>query len=1228
VHPGMGAVFTNERYIETIETLRRQANLVFKNKPLAHLFTEHFKSATITERKFLKENLDRLTLRSTGIYGMPGGEQYAENILDDKYGVGKLFGVQPEITMPPQLGISLDNTIRGPLGSSGFKEAYSSLPFQKISQFVAHNQLKKEKKLNARTVANIFGGAYNSKVVSDFIDFWSRFTLFPQLGVRSSIDEGFMLAVTQDSKFVKEFFKAQKYGKIFPVIGGSSKSVGPIKDTIDFVLGKLTGKNIGPVRTISLKQRDDINAEIDKGRLEGLYTTKKEADDARILRFADIGIAKYAKNIDEKNKEYLTSLARHQPQYLNDVRALKVFNATLNKENIRLPESIITKENFDKSLELAGLEKTGIHKIQSLKNFSDPVAEAMIFHNFGTTFNQGIYDLGPLNTRQNLDAARLFIANNALETAEDGDRAVAQFLKAVGFIENGKNAWVPSIQDAENIKRFIDSSSHFLKFDGLSDAKKVEGFIRDVLSDFYVAFHGGPLQYNDELVKVFKPFIDGRVPDHRLILKKIDITEDVLDKKGRVIIPSYSKLIKNHKPEEIVSDLDVQAGYAKNVRKLGDRMYEGMARTNDDLVRTAAVQAHYVLSRGQSEPEEIAMAIKIAEELVEDGMQPYLAFNNASLVADEFFTSRAVTEATNRVLKYVDNPDIRTVFAFNIKTLGRFYRAVEDFHRRVYRLVEGNKLNTIYRLRLMGQGLDSLGEVHEDDDGERYLILPIDDIIYSAVDGTLRMLTNDEVTFKQPLFNDITFNVTAGNPSFQTDAGMPYLSGPAASLSIMAVRSLLGKFDTTAQIGEDLDEWTLGSMGDNVDFRSAVTPKFLNNVWKMLSPDERNQQEVSAYVQALSYNQANDLGINPEDYYNKETGETDQARLDEDKRKYLDTVKISAHNIIVTRALLGMILPFAVQTKDTKDLPTYLKDVGVVSMKTSFYELFDQIKLKYPDVENPYELTLATWMGQNPGKVAYVVNTNQETVKPLIRYSEEMQNWVIANKKEIKKYGNGAMIFAPNVGEFSPGVYKWAEATGLTSRIPANETARGYIEKFYEDLMFKEHVNAYYDISDREEEDLRNVPFESADLRRASLNAYTDLRKQYKIGVPGIEDYIDSGRDITDSTDFIQSAYNYVNAPEADVKPEVKQKINEAYEIFNNFISDINYIESLDPEGAADMKRARKAEAQEEIKKLIDSDTSKTVEQYYNYGLLKVMNNKSRDARPAISRNVVKKVGN
>jgi hypothetical protein len=174
--------------------------------------------------------------------------------------------------------------------------------------------------------------------------------------------------------------------------------------------------------------------------------------------------------------------------------------------------------------------------------------------------------------------------------------------------------------------------------------------------------------------------------------------------------------------------------------------------------------------------------------------------------------------------------------------------------------------------------------------------------------------------------------------------------------------------------------------------------------------------------------------------------------------------------------------------------------------------------------------------------------------------------------------------------------------------------------------MFREYVNGYYDIQDREEEDLRNIPFESASLRRASIQAYQDIRDQYKIGVPGLEEYIGSGKDITDSSDFIQSAYNYVNSPNANVKPEVKKSINEAYAIFNEFIEYVNLINSYDPEGGADMKRAKKIEAQEKIKKLIAADLSKTVEQYYKYGLLKVMNKKSRDARPGISTNVIEKV--
>ena len=1228
LHPGSTGVFTDDRYIDTIETLRQQANLVFKDKPLAHLFTEHYISSNQAERILLKKNLDILTFRSAGIHGLPGGKEYIKREIDSRYGDGS-YGVTDELNYPESWGIQPDDlSIRGPIQPGQLKEAISAIDWRKASEFVASAQLKADKGLDVRTASNFIGGAYNSKVVGDFIDNWSILTLFPQLGVRSAIDEGFFFTLTAKLGTLREFARAQKYGKSFAAATGSTKSTGLIKDLVHVATGKLTGKNVGPARTITQKQRDEINAQVDEAFNDGIYSSRFEARQAAERKFMDLGLVKYGDNIDDEAREYLKDLGEFNPQFLADTTSLKIIDSTMNRQNLRGEDRLISKSNSDKSLEEARLTPSGEFRVEHLKNMPEETLEATMFHNFITRFNQNAYSMGGIKN-PNADPARLFIANNGLETRQDLDNAVSQFLEAIGFRLND-GVWQVSNKKLGDVQRFINSSTHMAKFDGLSDVQKVEGFVRDTFADLYVAFHGHVDNFNYDLLRVFEPFIAGYVRDHRQIVNQISRNEDVLFPTGNVKIPSYSKLVKDNKPkDEIVTDLtEIKLGFAGNYRTQRDKAFEFMARTQDDMYRAPAVHAHYILSRQQSKIEEVAYAQDIAQNLIKQGLDPDVALAQGKAVSKEFFTNRAITEATNRVLKYADNPDIRTVFAYNVRTIGRFYRAVEDFHRRMYRLVKDNKLSTIYRARLISQGMDALGDVHEDANGEKYLVVPMDDIIYGAVDGTLRALTGNEVSVRQPLFNDLTFNLTAGNPSFQTDAGVPYLSGPAGSMSILAIKSLLGNFKTSANAAEDLDQWTLGTMGDNVTVRSALVPKFVNNVWKMLSPDERSQQEVSAYMQALAYNQANDLGIDPTDYYNKETGVVDQARLDEDKRKYLDNVKISAHNIIVTRALLGMILPFSVQTKDTKDLPSYLKDNGIVSMKSSFFEVLDQMKLKYPDVDNHYELALATWMGKNPGKVVYVVSTDQEAVKPIIRYSNEMQDWAITNQDAIKKYGNGALMFAPNTGEFSPGVYKWAEAAGITNKIPENETARGYIEAYYQDLMLKEHANAYYDINDKEEEELRNIPFTNGDLRRASLQAYEDWRRDYKIGVPGLEEYIASGKDNGDASDFIQSAYNYVNSSDADVKPEVKQKINEAYTIFNDFIEYANYINSLDPSGAADMKRAKKVEAQEKIQKLIDADSSRTVEQYYKYGLLKMMNAKSRDAQPGVNRNVIKKVGN
>ncbi len=48
----------------------------------------------------------------------------------------------------------------------------------------------------------------------------------------------------------------------------------------------------------------------------------------------------------------------------------------------------------------------------------------------------------------------------------------------------------------------------------------------------------------------------------------------------------------------------------------------------------------------------------------------------------------AMNLARNRTLGFVDNGDVRTNLAYSLRTLGRYYRATEDFYRRAGRLVK------------------------------------------------------------------------------------------------------------------------------------------------------------------------------------------------------------------------------------------------------------------------------------------------------------------------------------------------------------------------------------------------------------------------------------------------------------------------------------------------------------------------------------------------------------
>jgi hypothetical protein len=166
----------------------------------------------------------------------------------------------------------------------------------------------------------------------------------------------------------------------------------------------------------------------------------------------------------------------------------------------------------------------------------------------------------------------------------------------------------------------------------------------------------------------------------------------------------------------------------------------------------------------------------------------------------------------------------------------------------------------------------------------------------------------------------------------------------------------------------------------------------------------------------------------------------------------------------------------------------------------------------------------------------------------------------------------------------------------------------------------QEYVNNYYDLGDQEALELKAIPLHYTAERRALLAKYDKKKAELKQGVPGLEFYIQN-TDNNEAYDFVNNAYNYVTSPGADAPEDIKQDIAAAYNLYTDFIYRTNYIDSLNAANGTELKRAEKEKTVNAIKELIKSDSTRTIEQYYNYGLKKLINATTRDAKAGIWRN-------
>ena len=1121
-NPGKGAILYGNDAYKTIETFRNRARILLP-RDMADTVTQFFLEAPVDQQIAAIRNIYAATMQKNGLEGAPHGREFIQEVLDKTFNDRMGFGNTSELEVSRELaGVFSKNTIQWMNDVATIPNRGGIHPFQLVTAVAALDdaaiaQLRASiNKMNSPLA--LFDYATNNKLVRGYTNFWSWANLFPRLGIRSTVDETSMYAITAPSDDVMRFAMGggRKEGQFLSMATGSKEAIGPIRRAFEKIRGG------GPSDYMTLERRKEIIENLRKRLSTDVGYDIPTEEIQHVLIREEIAQRAYDAifhGVSNEERQYLIDAIKHSPNFLDGAVSSLASRSSLNgkfvEDEFRNP--MFTVSEIEKALDDVGKEigqKTGLTtgRVFSSIPTKDLIKENSKFltlahyDNFALRF---AYNDVTLIDKKRFTPVNAFFIFNGLKTPSDAERATRMLLKDIGIdytdtIDN-------SVKDPVLLESFLSKFGYTttLRQRGISDVEIARTHIETMLADLRNTFHGGKEAYNQNLMNLVKE-------------KYFDLQE--MEKAGkpiynkwekaaaRVNFQEFEEATQGYQPIGSINtrvkfpgfEPDEEGTITSMISKFGNKTLEAMDHQVNGLFRQKALVITYNRIRKELAP--LQEAFKEKQEkllLAENGFDKKKAAELASELAAKRYTEIAMSDASNLILKYADNQAIRSNFAVSIRTLGRYYRANEDFQRRMFRVIKDKPLQTLYRIRLAHVAIGAQGSIYNDQDGRDYVIFPSDSIINSAVAPTVNFLFNANDTYKIPQFNDVKMRLDLVNPSFSADAGAPTLSSPIAAASVVAIKSLLNmqsfmgrKLPTQpagSQAASLIEQMVLGRIGKDMTLARAVVPMLASNAYSALSPSDQTREVVSAGIQAISYLQAYGHGID----YTK-------GKMDDEMYKMLKNVRIAAHNTLVARFIFGMISPSAPILQESKGLPDYYKAIGGMTLRSEFYSILQGIKDAYgPEIKDPYSLATSIFNGKYPGKSIYIAPRTTKEIKVLVQTTNEVKNWAVKHNDFISKHGDAAWVFAPKIGQFNASVYTWMQSQDMINQPK--------LEDFLKTALVAEDKNTYFQI-DRDLEtaltgelnlEKRKQLIDQAAVDRQSLLASNPYLKEALLGQNG-----------------------------------------------------------------------------------------------------------------------------
>jgi hypothetical protein len=547
-----------------------------------------------------------------------------------------------------------------------------------------------------------------------------------------------------------------------------------------------------------------------------------------------------------------------------------------------------------------------------------------------------------------------------------------------------------------------------------------------------------------------------------------------------------------------------------------------MAKGNAELSRIP--MAHYELAQTLKALDESGFQQRFIERATKGltGEKKDIAEN----IANKQLAAIAEDVATNRVLTYVDNPAVRTQLAMSVRNFARFYRATEDFYRRMVRAVRYNP-EALTRASLTYEGIAHSGWIRTDENGDQYFFYPGLTPVYSVM-NKLANVFGVKNGFQTGLPIEFGAKLKMITPSMNPDSLFPTFAGPVAALPIKMIGNIIPQVN-------DLEKYLTGNYGQDQPMISALLPAHLNRFLQALNTDERTSQYASAARKAATYLEATGHGI--EIKYDELGNQL--APTPGELNAFQNKLQGSTVTVLALRFMFGFFAPASPSINLKSDMASWARDNGAVSYKSIFNGMIE----KY---NGDIDKAVGEWIKYYPDQMPYTVSESESNVVANVRAVDTANTWVKENQGLLEKYPEAASFLIPQAGKFDFNAYKLLFNQGLKQNKTVSDFARQVATAKDRELYFQK----------KDEYDSRLTTAVTVQEKRIIRQEWQDWSDEFKGVKPLLVEELNKG-----STSNIQRAEaikdlrNMLADPTVVTEPVTRKLLKKMLSEYDNYSS-------------------------------------------------------------------------